>query len=70
MPQNPGFKGLFGWVFRVASFFFKIHVTDMKCNEEISPRENDEGQLGHQKLDQYRKLNVEGLGFKNALENS
>lgn len=31
----------------------------MKCNEEISPRENDEGELGHQKLNQYRKLNVE-----------
>lgn len=42
----------------------------MKCNEEISPRENDEGQLGHQKLNQYRKLNVEGLGFKNVLENN
>lgn len=42
----------------------------MKCNEEISPRENDEGQLGHHKFNQYRKLNVEDLGFKNALENS
>lgn len=42
----------------------------MKCNGEISPREKDEGQLGHQKLNQHRKLHVEGLGIKIAFENS
>lgn len=70
MLQNPGFKGVFGWVFRVVGFLKKIHATVMKCNGEISPREKDEGQLGHQKLNQHRKLHVESLGIKIAFENS
>lgn len=41
----------------------------MKCNEEIYTGESGEGQLEDHKLNQYVKLTVEGLGFKNALEN-
>lgn len=41
----------------------------MKCNERIYTGESDEGQWGNHKLNQYMKLAIEGLGFKNALEN-
>lgn len=41
----------------------------MKCNEEIYSGESDEGQLGHRKLNQYIKITIKGLSFKNALKN-
>lgn len=58
-----GFFQLFGFV------LFLIRVTIMKGNEKIYTGESDEGQLGNHKLNQYMKLAVEGLGFKNTLEN-